>query len=225
MVRCWFSKSLLWNYPAWSIHCEWFAYLFPVAFFAFRNASRAWILLSAIVALLVAHCLLPIKTLPGCCGEIVFLFLAGSGLYRLRVLLNGIAGHWAANFGLVLLLGALFYRPENALARVAIHSAFVLLIFGLSYERGICARVLSCRWVVYGGAVSYSIYMMHAVVLRIFGAGRHSLFPEWTGGPTFGTLVFAIALSLLAASLMYHFVEVPCNKALRKRWAACGAKA
>src|SRR5579883_2016917 len=34
MIRCWFSKALIWNYPAWSIHSEWFAYLFvfPIAY-------------------------------------------------------------------------------------------------------------------------------------------------------------------------------------------------
>jgi peptidoglycan/LPS O-acetylase OafA/YrhL len=31
MIRSWASARLVWNFPAWSIHCEWFAYvvLFP----------------------------------------------------------------------------------------------------------------------------------------------------------------------------------------------------
>ncbi|MCS6317892.1 MAG: acyltransferase [Nitrospira sp.] len=87
MVRSWFSKDLVWNYPAWSIHAEWFAYLFlfPVACLLFRTIQKRWILLLIASALLAEHTFLPIAQLPGMCAEVLFLFLTGSALYRLRI--------------------------------------------------------------------------------------------------------------------------------------------
>lgn len=215
MMRNWFSKDLVWNYPAWSIHAEWFAYLlvFPVAFRLFRNMSNRVVLLSVIGALLAGQSLLPISEFPGMCAEILFLFLTGSALYRLRLVLSDFPGTWVATSGFVLLIittSGIFTHSISF-----IYLAFALLIFGLSYEDGWLARLLSQRHVVYGGVISYSMYMTHAVVLKFVGAAYRKIGMHTQGLRIVEALLF-IAMVLITASASYHLIEAPCNRALRR---------
>ena len=215
MLRGWFSKDLIWNYPAWSIHCEWFAYLFvfPIAFVCFRNLLRPLVLISVIMMLLCLHCFLPFN-LPGRCMDILFLFLAGSALYRLRVLFSQRSVHWAGYLGVIVL--ALGLGTASVCSNFLIHLAFVLLILGLSYDNGILTKLFSQKLVVYGGAISYSIYMTHAVVGKFYGAiaGKLALKTEFECVFTFVLLVAALIITPI---VFYHFVEVPCNRALRAK--------
>lgn len=216
MVRSWFSKDLVWNYPAWSIHAEWFAYLFlfPVACLMFRTIQQRWILLLIASALLAGQTFLPIAQLPGMCAEVFFLFLTGSALYRLRILLPDFPGSWLVTVGLLLFAVAVSRHFEQSIS--LIYLAFGLLIFGLSYENGWVSRLLSKRPVVYGGVISYSMYMTHAVVLKFTDAAFHKIGIQTQGAWITGALLF-IGSALLTASACYHLIEAPCNVALRRK--------
>jgi len=93
-----------------------------------------------------------------------------------------------------------------------------LLIYGLSYERGFLAKLLSTRIVVLGGLISYSLYMTHALVLRSY----LFYFWDWSHSPH-GLVVRWLVLMLLAVALFgmaaafYYYIEVPGNRKLR-RW-------
>ena len=215
MVRCWFSKDLLWNYPAWSIHAEWFAYLFifPIAFVCFRKGTNRLSLLLVISLLLAGNAILPVKQFPGTCAEIIFLFLAGSGLYRLRVLLQDFPGTWCANAGLLLLVVAISALFIHSIELV--YFAFALIIFGLSYDGGWLGKFLSLRPVVYGGMISYSMYMSHAVVIKFFAAAAHKIGMQTQSMQITGAFIF-IGAVLISASAFYHLIEAPCNKVLRR---------
>lgn len=215
MVRSWFSKDLVWNYPAWAIHAEWFAYLFlfPIAFLTFRNISNRLVLLFVTGVLLAGQTFLPIEQFPGKCAEIILLFLAGSALYRLRFLLQDFPGAWFANAGLLLIIVAISGVLNHSTS--LIYLAFALLIFGLSYEKGWLAQFLSHRTIVYGGMISYSLYMTHAVVLKFVPAISHKLHSLHLDIKIGGDF-FLIAAVVITASAFYHLVEVPCNKALRR---------
>ena len=215
MVRNWLSKDLVWNYPAWSIHVEWFAYLFlfPSAFLSFRQISNRLILLLSVSVLLAGHAFLPIAQFPGMCAEIIFLFLAGSALCRLRLLLPDFPGTWVAIAGLLLFIVAISGLFNHSIP--LIYLAFALLIFGLSYDGGWISWILSRRPIVYGGVISYSMYMTHAVVLKYFASIGHKI-----GIQTLGLRIvlafFFIGAVLITASAFYHLIEEPCNKALRR---------
>lgn len=215
MVRSWFSKDLVWNYPAWSIHAEWFAYLlvFPAAFWSFRSVSRRWILVCVIGILLLGHTLLPREQVPGMCAEILLLFLTGSALYRLRLLLPHFPGTWVATTGLLLFMVSVSGVFSHSIW--LIYLAFALLIFGLSYDGGWLARLLSKRPVVYGGLISYSMYMTHAVVLKCTDAAFHKLGVHSQGQRIVGAMFF-VGVVLVTASAFYHLIELPCNLVLRK---------
>jgi peptidoglycan/LPS O-acetylase OafA/YrhL len=217
MVRCWFSKALLWNFPAWSIQSEWFAYLFlfPIAFLAFHRTQNPWFPAISAVFLVVVHSFLPLQSIPGKCMDIVCLFLAGSALFRLRVLLPGRRGHFCVTIGLVFLGLGLFFA--HVFSSLAIHAGFALIIFGLSYSRGVWAEILSHPWLVYGGTISYSLYMTHAVAGKFYGLISSRIHPASlaSGCLCLGLLLLGI---LAFAMLFYHLVEAPWNLRLRRLW-------
>jgi peptidoglycan/LPS O-acetylase OafA/YrhL len=214
MVRCWFEKDLIWNYPAWSIHAEWFAYLFifPLAFILFRSAHRRVLLGFAVAGLLIAHSYVPADRLPGKAFDIVLLFLGGVALYRLRLLLPATAGKFALFLGIGLLLCASWFGQEGGM----LYTSFALIVLGLSYP-SFLARGLSGRAWVYGGTISYSLYMTHALVQK-FTAEILKRFPGIITHAPFIGLAWVLAAVPLAAVVTYHFVEAPCNQVLR-RWA------
>ena len=215
MVRSWFSKDLVWNYPAWSIHAEWFAYmlLFPIAFSSFRKISNCWVLLITAGALLAGHTFLPIGQFPGMCAEIIFLFLAGSALYRLRLLLPNFPGTRVATAGLLLVILGVSGLFQYSIS--LIYLAFAFIIFGLSYDGGWLGELLSQRLFVYGGLISYSIYMTHAVVLKVTDAIFHRIGIQTQGERIVAAVTFVGAV-LITASVFYHLIEAPCNKVLRR---------
>jgi peptidoglycan/LPS O-acetylase OafA/YrhL len=215
MVRTWWSEDLIWNYPAWSIQSEWFAYifLFPLAFAIFKNMRNPKLLVLTTMICLAGATFLPIEKVPGMCAEVVLPFLAGSALYRLRTLLLDAQGPWIANAGFFLFLAAV--SGSSAYSIKLIHLSFALLIFGLSFDRGLLSRLLSKRIFVYGGLISYSMYMTHVIVLKVYSAAVHNISLPSDSMQIIGAFVY-ILLVFLTASAFYHVVEAPCNYALRK---------
>lgn len=217
MIRSWFHTDLAWNYPAWSISAEWFAYIFifPLAFYLFKRI-RSWAIALALVALcLAAQVYLPMPFLPGRCDSIVFLFLAGSGLYRLFELVKNPPAEMITMGGTLLFIGYLCFTKY--LPGVALYAAFALLIYGLAYERGVVAKALSTKLIVRGGLISYSLYMTHAFVIRNY------LFYFWDHEPRNIFLRCLVVLGVVAAligvaAVFYYFIEEPANRKLRRLW-------
>jgi peptidoglycan/LPS O-acetylase OafA/YrhL len=215
MVRTWWSEDLIWNYPAWSIQSEWFAYifLFPLAYAIFGNMRNPKLLLLITAGFLAGATFLPIEQVPGMCAEIVFPFLAGSALYRLRTVLSDARGSWYANVGVFLFLVAV--SDSSIYFIKLIYLSFALLIFGLSFDRGLLSQLLSNRVVVYGGLISYSMYMTHAIVLKIYSAAVHRIIWPSETMQLIGAVAYLV-LVFFTAMAFYHLVEAPSNYALRK---------
>jgi peptidoglycan/LPS O-acetylase OafA/YrhL len=214
MIRCWFDKNLIWNYPAWSIHAEWFAYIFifPLAFVFFGREKRARVLAPVTLLLLLGHSHLPDGLLPGKTFEIVLLFLAGSSLYQLRNRL--LSPHWAHLVYPGLALLGFAHATENSGA--LLYLSFALILIGLAYE-GPVARFVSHRVLVYGGTISYSLYMSHAVVQKL-AAELAKRIPETAPALRFSTALLVIVGLVAAAAASYHWIESPGNNFLRQ-WA------
>jgi peptidoglycan/LPS O-acetylase OafA/YrhL len=77
-----------------------------------------------------------------------------------------------------------------------------LLIFCLASDTGVGARMLGKGWCVHLGAISYSIYLLHAPLLAAFG----KLSAGWNGGVR--TVLF-LALLLAASELTFRLIELP----------------
>ena len=215
MVHSWFLPDLGLNYPAWSISAEWFAYIcvFPLAFLTLKPIRSVPLLLGILIALLSAASWMPQRLILGRGGDIVFLFSAGATLYRIRALKPSAAAEWIQNVGLFLVLTYVFFG--GMLPRIVIYAGFAGLVFGLSYQRGFLSSILSTRYMVLGGAASYSLYMTHAVVGTVYGLFTTDMKPQ-------PVLVRLLLLGLLAMGLggaamaLYRYIEEPANKALRR---------
>ena len=96
------------------------------------------------------------------------------------------------------------YPSWRAILPVA--GAALVILSGLANPQNLAARLLSLRWMVFIGLVSYSWYLWHWPILsylRILRLGELSLIPDLLGGGVF---------SLLLACLTCRYIEQPIRR-------------
>lgn len=215
MVRSWFHADLAWNYPAWSVSVEWFAYIFvfPIAFVLFRRIQSGVVLGAMVAVLLAGQSFIPGAIFPGRCGSIIFLFLAGCGLYRMYSVIRNPPAGAIALFGVLLLAAYIFFA--GSLSVLVLYVAFAVLIYGLAYERGWIARFLSTKFMVRGGLMSYSLYLTHVLILRNYQFYFWQRIPH-AAGWRFAILLLLIAALAGTAAVFYLCIEEPANRLLRQ---------
>ncbi|MBN8707879.1 MAG: acyltransferase [Verrucomicrobia bacterium] len=108
--------------------------------------------------------------------------------------------------------------PWN-LDRVALVLLFPPLIGGLWNSASGVARLLSTPLIVYLGHISYALYLVHAIVQKLFLAtllnpALHADSQWWR----IGAFVLYLLAPLIAASILYHLIEEPCRKWIRHHW-------
>jgi peptidoglycan/LPS O-acetylase OafA/YrhL len=106
-------------------------------------------------------------------------------------------------------------RPN---ARILAVLFFPLLLIGLALSRGGLARLLATRPLVFGGRISYSVYLVHMVlVIEPFWA----LQTRWPGAladdSTVSRIYFALVpvLACVAGWLLWRLVEEPAQRRMR----------
>ncbi|AFM17654.1 putative acyltransferase [Mycolicibacterium chubuense NBB4] len=239
LVQLWFQPFFdgsSWDGPAWSISAEWLAYLLfgGVVLIVFRiaAATRArnliWLAVAAALPptlLLLAHGVFytPWSWLP----RIVMQFIAGAlacaAVRKLRLSDGGQRTFGVLSLVLVaIIVGGLYlldaYPPGGMLdAGGLIDILFVPLVITLSLGVGTLPALLSTRVMVYLGHVSFSLYMLHEIVhtawnwaVLQFGI---TLTPSWTAK---FTVLGLIGLAGVGAALLYHFVEEPARRWMRR---------
>jgi peptidoglycan/LPS O-acetylase OafA/YrhL len=222
MVRLWFHDARAWNVPSWSISAEWFAYIgvFPLTSLLYRRIRWLPGLVIMVMAFLVLQ-VSPINLIlfppTNKTGTIFFLFLAGCGLYQIRRQTKTAPAGFIVNTGLALLLAFIMFNRN--LSEFVLYSAFALVIYGLSFERGWLARMLSTKWIVYGGLASYSLYMTHYLIVQTY---IYYSTPYWKTIPNLPmpariSILLAMGIVFLGtAVLFYRTIEEPANKGLRR---------
>jgi peptidoglycan/LPS O-acetylase OafA/YrhL len=218
-------NSVGWNIPSWSVSSEWLAYLcFPViAFVTTRiRSSRISLVLAAFIAL--AAILLSAQLN----GTSKFMF--DEDLTALRVLYEFVIGCLLFNIFLAVRGRARFDAMSTlsvlvivVLATASIPSrfdwlfilVFSTLILGLSTMQ---RSSFASRPMVYLGEISYSIYLIHSLVINAIDLVSKRVFehPHWTAGIAFAVLSFV--LSIVGGHVLYVLVERPWRRRLRARW-------
>lgn len=213
-----------WNFPDWSVSAEWFAYLFifPLSVWLLNRITggNKWLpLILASGLLLLEPAIRTEWKLP----TVSLLFLAGALLWewRRRILaVRKIPPHMdSAGFFLLLTVLLVSAAVGRFATDAGVLLAVALLILGLSSGAGIVSRLLSVRAGIFLGEISYSIYLVHGIVLRlvkiILPTQRFvtSPLPVRTG-------ILALDLSgvLLAAVLLYFLIERPARTWLRRKF-------
>ena len=238
MVQLWYAPffdDTSWDGPAWSISAEWLAYLLfaPLILLIFRIArvSRARTLLMLAVAaalpptlLLLANGVLytPWSWVPRILTQFAAGALACAAVRRLQVSERGtrVAGY-ASLLILGVIVGGLYYYDAHPIAGMVdsggvLAVLFMPLVVTLAIGAGSLPALLSTRPLIYGGQISFSLYMIHEPVHTIWNwiAQEHRLaLPMW--GMKI-VVVGLIAAALALSAVLFRFVEEPARRWMRR---------
>ncbi|HVV84411.1 MAG TPA: acyltransferase [Kofleriaceae bacterium] len=236
LVQAWIGHTGAWNAVSWSISSEWLAYLlFP----AMVRAARAIVRLggAALVAAVLALALVPgaqttlEKAVPSVPivppVQIVVEFLLGCVMYQLYRQRRA-AGGPAAHPGWLL---AAIVAGAAVLFRLGASQWWIVplvppMILGLAYGAGRLTRIFAHPVMVYGGKISFALYMTHYLWIWVM----HYLFPLSTlvtaSLPVRVGWVLAHALPMpFIAAATYHLVEEPARHWLMRGVRRGGAAA
>jgi peptidoglycan/LPS O-acetylase OafA/YrhL len=222
------------NVPSWSISCEWFFYLVaPLAMFLALGRRRRW--LPALVVLAYAFGL-ALALWNGQSDEARLYFVSRFapsrfaeflvGVFAARVFLTS-SGHTlmgvsglAQAVGIGLLVAGLVCRPYAAWplwGGLLYVPGTVLLILGLASGRGFFVAHLSRPWLTRLGVASFSLYLIHAPLLRAVRGVCLHLRWEVRSWPAFGAVVIAMFVVVQTAALLVCYeYELPLQKRLRR---------
>jgi peptidoglycan/LPS O-acetylase OafA/YrhL len=226
LLQAWWDQPLTWNTPSWSISCEWFVYLlFPLFAIGLRRAGgRAlWLWLAAELLLFAAaYAWVFGGDIDRNAGlallRVAFEFSIGGLLCRLTQRWDLSSAPWTA------IVAALVIGAE--LVPGFWHDFTLVLAFGCAvlagrYPRPLLSRFLAVPALVYLGEISYSLYMVHVPVQLTAGKLFENLLQHHVHSYPAGLLVglLAIACTVAVAAAMYHLVEWPARRWLRRRLA------
>jgi peptidoglycan/LPS O-acetylase OafA/YrhL len=237
LVQLWFQPYFdgsSWDGPAWSISAEWLAYLLfgllvLVVFRIAQVTSVRGLTMLAIAASLPPLLLLlatgefytPWSWLP----RIVMQFTAGAlacaavRKMRLSDRARCRAGYLSAALTAAT-VGILYFFDAHPLSGIQdsgglVDVLFVPLVMVLAVGAGSLPALLSSRLLVYGGQISFCLYMVHELVhtawnwaAEQFQLVLHDAPGKWTVA---GLLVAAVALSMV----LFHLVEEPARRWMR----------
>lgn len=234
-----------WNFPAWSLSMEWLAYLFfPLLVLAlWRVRDR---LPAAVLALVAFLCLTPLLYIGLVRDNDPFLvqgwastiriateFTAGSFTYLAvrkwqdsgGARRSAAALAWIAPLLIIIIAVAMGNAPglqweglpnEAPRGYVVIIPLLVLWLGALALSNGGPSKFLSTRLLVYGGFISYSMYLIHIVWYGMWRAGMNVVGIE--GAPLYLlSTVFLILSTVGLAYLMWRFVEEPAREWMRSK--------
>jgi peptidoglycan/LPS O-acetylase OafA/YrhL len=238
LVQLWFQPYFdgsSWDGPAWSISAEWLAYLLfgalVLVIFRMMHATRArslmWLAVAAslppvVLLLLSGQFYTPWSWLP----RIVMQFTAGAlvagAVSRLRPTDRS---RRAAGYLSVLLLAAivgLLYRvdahPLHGVQDTGglVDVLFVPLVMMLAIGAGSLPWLLSTRLMVYGGQISFCLYMVHELMHTawIWTAEQFQLTLHDDVGKLL--VVGLLTITVGAAIVLFHFVEEPARRWMRR---------
>ncbi|MCX6484649.1 MAG: acyltransferase [Mycobacterium sp.] len=238
MVQLWFEPffdGTSWDGPAWSISAEWLAYLLfgllAVVIFRIAAVSRARTLfMLAFFAALPPTVLLlgsgalytPWSWLPRIIAQFTAGALACAAVRRLR--LGDTARRGAGYLSVLLILtmvALLYYFDAHPVPGMVDPGGLVALMFmplvvTLAIGVGVLPTLLSTRLLVYGGQISFSLYMIHEPVHTAWNwaVAQYAIdLPKSTAKlAVVGLIVAAVA----AATLLFHVVEEPSRRWMRR---------
>ena len=238
LVQLWFQPYFdgsSWDGPAWSISAEWLAYLIfgflALVLFRLARATRARSLLLLAFATTLPPVMFllasgqfytPWSWLP----RILLQFTAGAiACAAVRRLDPGDRTRMLAGVGSIILVGAivgtLYWLDGHPIPGVidsggVVDLLFVPLVVMLSIGAGTLPRLLSTRVLVYGGQISFSLYMVHELVHTAWNWAAEQFLWMLAGpaGPWLLTAIFAVTLA--CSALLYHVVEEPARHWMRR---------
>lgn len=245
LVQAFWPVLNAWNAPSWSISVEVWLYLGMALLWRFAGGRAFALALAASLAALAALAAGAGGATPILTGW-VLRGIAGFGLGAAcwRWLGPGgalrIPGGTAAEIAcLAAICAVLASGSESDLLTPVASLAFAATVVVFAREKGAVSRLLGRTPCVFLGTVSYSLYMVHLLLMgrlvdlaRIAGLGEVA---KVSGKPLGGSLasplvsdiagLVVVAICIAAAWLLWRFVEAPAREWSRRKAAALGVDA
>lgn len=169
LIQSWspYFDSLSFNSPSWSISVEFYLYIILFILLKLEKQLLAFLLLFVLGCFFYLYDIIPAEVSKGIYG-----FFLGAIIYNLssRVEVRyGAYFFWSACE--ILLLGTLIISMSLKVTSVflgviaPINFCFIVLVY--SYEKGVISHFLSKSLFRNLGSLSYSIYLMHYIVIYI----------------------------------------------------------
>ncbi|WP_162241804.1 acyltransferase [Pseudorhodoferax sp. Leaf267] len=233
LVQNWGFIGSSWNMVSWSISAEWFMYLlFPLMLLARQalwpaSERRAAALVFVLIACTLGlhHAVILARGWSDYGGmsasgmvRVFFEFVLGFLVYHVRDRLHPRPGGLVFEvYGLALWAAVLLAFLDRRYWFVFV-PAVAMLIATLGSNRGITARLLGLRPMVYLGEISFSLYMWHWLVIQVHNLLRDQgpLAIDSRVGIYLQCLSMAL-LSLLLAALSYAWIEKPARAWINRR--------
>lgn len=217
----------LWNFPAWSISVEWWVYftVFPVLAAYGSRLSNRQALAAFVVAALVLSFLLYFDSAKPTRGWLAFAraavgFGGGWVAYRLATTTRRKMSPLQADLAFALVVLAIYSAiPLFGVEAWYLIPFYPLMVFGLATTECGAARFLSSRPLEWLGEISFSVYLVHPIVMNVLEAVSAKVTPI-EGQLTWVLLV--VPLSIVASTISYAWFEKPVRRLFRTRRAGGG---
>jgi peptidoglycan/LPS O-acetylase OafA/YrhL len=238
MIQLWFEPffdGTSWDGPAWSISAEWLAYLLfgVLIMMIFRIArvsrTRTLLMLAVFAALPPTLLLLgsgvlytPWSWLPRIVAQFTAGALACAAVRRLRPSEGGrrVAGYLSLLLVAALVGGLYYYQAHPVSGMVdsggVMAVLFLPLVVALSVGTGTLPALLSTRPFIYGGQISFSLYMIHEPVHTVWNWAVQQYTIVMPKSTAKVVVVALIAVAIGLAMLLYHLVEEPARRWMRR---------
>lgn len=224
LVQNWgFTQALTWNDPAWSISCEFAAYLlFPLLALAvdWRRLPTALLLALLVLLVLALGGIFAIAGHDRLGADIPRLGVARALCqFTMGTILCALWARWRDAPGFPFLVSLSLAGALAALAltgqlreTLAVPAFFAAALLALSLTAGSKNNPLGSRPVHYLGEISYATYLVHYLLFVAFKL----LFVEDPANVPLPLLGLFLLLTLAASVALYHLVERPAQRALNR---------
>jgi len=225
MIQNWgLTERLSWNDPAWSISCEFAAYLlFPLLVLAtdWRAFSSTTLLMLVALFVLLLHWGMTASGATNLGDDIPRLGLIRVfSEFAIGTIICALWTRWSSAPRLALLAGAsaatFFFLlavagilPET----LSVPAFLASLLLVVSLAGASPANPLASRWVHYLGEISYATYLVHFLLFILFKL----LFVEDVERITLPLLALFLVATFAASVVLHHGLERPAQRALGRR--------
>lgn len=231
LIHAWALTELTYNYPSWSISAEFYTYAIFAAAIYLTRGRRIFlfpILATTIVALylLLKSTGLHTDNISGP-ARCIYSFAIGVVVFQIFQLLEHRLRLRSSVFGSALLLlcvlSVIWLGDHASSLDTLVPGLFGIsvLVLNITSEQTSLIQLLSRRWLVYLGTISYGIYMIHALVWRMIGKALRTIFHLPTGRSDEGNIAIllpnpfiadaltigGLAAIILLAHFSYHYLE------------------
>jgi peptidoglycan/LPS O-acetylase OafA/YrhL len=239
-VHLWVGQGLTWNFPAWTLSGEMAAYLLFALLLA-TVANKSWRFIATLFIILVSGAIFATELGPREDYNVISLarcfvgFFAGYALFdiwRWRSVQSANAATAIEVIAVLLLMLSVHARFDGA-AYFLNFPIMALLVWVFASGKGVLSKAIANPVLIWLGKVSFSLYMIHAVIKIYIGEVFNVLerftdlqffyqVPRFVGdanparlidlGSTWAnTLLLAgdLGLVFVAAELLFRYVELP----------------